>query len=118
MDYINAEFIKQTGYTLEQWKAATESSNQIFVHPEDRERVARESTEWITSSKLSNFEIAYRFQHQNGNYVWLENHSTKFTRPDGQTIIVQAALEVTDQSSPTTSATLSILPRANTSTDY
>lgn len=97
VDYINAEFTKQTGYTLEQWKAATESSKQIFVHPEDRERVAKESTEWITSSKLSNFEISYRFQHQDGHYVWLENHSTKFTRPDGQVVIVQAALDVTDR---------------------
>ncbi len=97
VDYVNAEFTEQTGYTFDQWKELTESTSQAFVHPDDRERVARESTEWIKSNKSSNFEIAYRFQHLKGHYVWLENHSTKFTRPDGQIVIVQAALDVTDR---------------------
>jgi PAS domain S-box-containing protein len=97
LDYVNMEFTKQTGYAFEEWKEITSGTSQDFIHPDDRERVKEESIEWAKNGMRANFQISYRFIHKEGHYIWLENHATKFTKPDGQTVIVQAAINITDR---------------------
>ena len=41
-DYVNDEFIRQSGFTLEEYNKLSEKKMKDLIHPEDNERVYEE----------------------------------------------------------------------------
>ncbi|MBS1538002.1 MAG: PAS domain S-box protein [Bacteroidetes bacterium] len=94
IDYVNAEFIKQSGFTQEEWQYEMLKENPNFIHPDDLKHVLEKFDSIKLEGEFTNFDIDYRFKRKNGQYIWLENHITKFVRPDGVVVTIQAAVDI------------------------
>lgn len=53
-----------------------------LIHPNDRERAIRLLGE--AETKLSEYDIEYRFHHKNGSYVWILDRGYFLAGPDGK----------------------------------
>ena len=67
------------GYTPEQWNGQLLTS---IVHPDDRERVAREISSAIELG--TPFQTEYRVLTRNGEVVWLREDARTISGPDGE----------------------------------
>lgn len=59
-----------------------------YFHPDDRERIRRESHEHLLASKQAH-KITYRYRHQAGHYVWFETQALPVTDPAGNMVALQ-----------------------------
>lgn len=59
-----------------------------YFHPDDRERIRRESHEYLLASKQAH-KITYRYRHQAGHYVWFETQALPVTNQAGKVIALQ-----------------------------
>lgn len=73
--YVSPAYLKQLGYE--------ESDTSIFrgnylsrlIHPDDVDEILR-SIQNAIANHLPGLTYTYRAQHQNGNYIWLEDNAT------------------------------------------
>jgi len=72
-NFISNHVERMLGYSVQQW-LSTPNFWLTIVHPEDRERAAREAAEFFTTGKggISQF----RWVAQDGRVVWVEARST------------------------------------------
>jgi PAS domain S-box-containing protein len=59
-----------------------------YFHPDDCERIRRESHEHLLASKQAH-KITYRYRHQAGHYVWFETQALPVTNQAGKVIALQ-----------------------------
>jgi PAS domain S-box-containing protein len=71
------------GYTVEEW-ITTPNFWLSIVHPEDKERIAREATErFVTGGRLYK---TFRWIAKDGRIVWVESQATVIRDESGQPI--------------------------------
>ncbi|WP_299645144.1 PAS domain-containing protein [uncultured Chloroflexus sp.] len=73
-EYVCGRTINELDGGIAQWEA--------LIHPEDRERALQLLGE--AETKLSEYDIEYRFQHKNGSYVWILDRGYFLAGPDGK----------------------------------
>jgi len=90
-DYIE----KMLGYTVEEWKA-TPSFALSLIHPEDRERVAREAEAVFASDQPALFQ--FRWIAKDGHTIWVEANVASLMDESGNTIGVRGVtIDITQQ---------------------
>lgn len=73
-DFVNNEFTRQSGYTLEELNSKTEDEIDEFIHPEDRQRVLGRVKQWVKDGCKSVLKDEYRAISKNKNELWLETY--------------------------------------------
>ncbi|AOE50946.1 bifunctional diguanylate cyclase/phosphodiesterase [Kangiella sediminilitoris] len=59
-----------------------------FIHPEDLEAVDRQEKELRSSDNRTVVPVEFRLQHKNGDWIWVQVHSTIYSRSeDGEPLI-------------------------------
>lgn len=79
-DYANLKIVDFLGYTPEQVKAM---GSELFVrtlHPDDVQTVAIHHARFANAPDNATFDVEYRMKHSSGEWRWLRNRDTLFTR--------------------------------------
>ena len=72
-DFVNDEFIKQSGYTLEEFNNLSKQEEKNLIHPEDQKRVSEEIDSWIDDGYKGVKNLVYRCFSKNKEIKWLNS---------------------------------------------
>jgi PAS domain S-box-containing protein len=71
--YMSPRVVEVLGYTSEEIRAGKGDLLHRRIHPEDEEPIAQAWKELFASRKA--FDVEYRIQAKNGNWVWIHNRA-------------------------------------------
>jgi PAS domain S-box-containing protein len=97
-EIVNDEFIRQSGYTIEEFNnlSDTEYQNQIFN--DDRQWVQTEFRDWIKQNCPGIKKLVYRIINKRGELIWLDSyHYADFDENGKPVAINQLYLNVNDR---------------------
>jgi PAS domain S-box-containing protein len=83
IDFISDYVEALLGYTVQEW-ITTPNFWLSIVHPEDKERIAREAAEKFRTGE--GFTRQFRWVAKDGRIVWVESQATVFRDESGQPI--------------------------------
>ena len=72
IDFVSTHVEQMLGYNTEEW-LSTPNFWLSIVHPDDRERAAREAADIFSSGKMG--VSRFRWLHKNGREIWVEAQS-------------------------------------------
>ncbi|MGD8948285.1 MAG: PAS domain S-box protein [Desulfobacterales bacterium] len=81
--FINPQYTRLTGYTLEDLQAFGETEFLALFHPQDQKRVAAHWEQIGRCADDETLEIEYRFKTADGRWIWCLSRDTVLER-DGQ----------------------------------
>ena len=97
-EIVNDEFIRQSGYTIEEFNNLSdeEYQNQIFI--EDRRWVQNEFKEWIKQNCPAIKKLVYRIINKRGELIWLDSYHYADFNSKGQPVAInQLYLNINDR---------------------
>lgn len=82
-EFVNNEFIKQSGYTLEEFNALSNEEYYNTIYPDDRDNLIKEYSEWIRSGCKGLKNLVYRIKNKRNELIWLDSYHYADILPDG-----------------------------------
>jgi PAS domain S-box-containing protein len=82
-EYVNEEFVKQSGYTLEDFNNLTLQQYKQMIHPDDREFILNEYSNWIKNGCVGVKNLVYRIFNKKNETLWLDSYHYADVLPDG-----------------------------------
>lgn len=82
-EFVNDEFIRQSGYTLEEFNALSNEEYHNMIHPDDREIVIKEYSAWIKGGSKGLKNLVYRIKNKHNETIWLDSYHYADILPDG-----------------------------------
>ncbi len=73
-EFVNDEFEKQSGYTLEEFNAVSNEEYEKMIHPEDRVELRKEYSKWISGGTGEVKNLVYRIINKNKEIIWLDSY--------------------------------------------
>ncbi|WP_444997268.1 PAS domain S-box protein [Aliikangiella sp. IMCC44359] len=81
--YINPEYTRLTGYTLEDLSEIQKDKGlTTLFHPEDNHLIAHHLHELTKEKSLSEAGIEYRFRHKKGHWIWCYSRDSIYSYDD------------------------------------
>ncbi len=77
-NYLSPEYYSILGYDDKEFEPTYDRWANILIHPEDREYILAQNIAYETG-KIKEFNVEYRIQTKNGNYIWINDQSTIIT---------------------------------------
>jgi PAS domain S-box-containing protein len=95
--YVNPEYTRLTGYTLDHFEKMTGNDFLDLFHPEDRPRVGGDFEDLMRAGEEKVLEKEYRFKTADGRWIWCMLNSSVFERePDGTvSLVLGSFLDIT-----------------------
>ncbi len=95
--YMNPQYEKILGYSLEEINSMNQDEFIELFHPDDRQKIIDHMDEIITGNYQ--VPIEYRFKHKNGNWIWCYSVDSPFELDqDGKvTSFIGVFLDITDR---------------------
>lgn len=97
LDYVNPEFVRQSGYTLQEFIEASKKTEWTFIHPDDKAHTIEALSEWHAGNRIQPYRSEYRFLRNDGKYIWLEVYLSYYDKADGTTVGIQAGVDITEK---------------------
>lgn len=97
--FINGQYTRLTGYTLDDLAAIRGNRFFALFHPEDQARVAAHMDKLASMADGEVLEIEYRFKTADGRWIWCLSRDSVFSRdPDGTVRqCIGAFLDITER---------------------
>ncbi|MDO4545993.1 MAG: PAS domain-containing protein, partial [Bacillota bacterium] len=96
-EFISQGFADMTGMTMEQaWNLYREDATS-GAHPEDRQWVTEELTEYVNSGSEGKCELIYRLIKGDGSYIWVKNTTHLLQSEDGGGTIYASYSDISSQ---------------------
>ncbi|MEG4251416.1 PAS domain-containing protein [Microcoleus sp. Pol10D4] len=97
--YINREIYSDIGYTLEEIQKMAGGFIPNLIHPDDLPGFSEHLSKIDAAKDGESFELEYRIQHKNGEYLWFVSVDTVFARTadDKPWKILGTATEISDR---------------------
>jgi PAS domain S-box-containing protein len=98
--FINTQYTRLTGYTLDDLQAMRGAKFFNLFHPEDRARVAAHLDDLTRIENGDVAEIEYRFKTADGRWIWCLSRDAVFSRdPEDGTVrqCIGAFLDITER---------------------
>ncbi len=97
--FINPQYTKLTGYSLEDINALSGPEFFALFHPEDQARVATHLEAISCAADGDTLEFEYRFKTADGRWIWCFSRDTVFERDDDGTVrqILGTFLDITER---------------------
>ena len=97
-DYVNDEFVRQSGFTLEEYDKLSKKEMNDIIYPEDNERVNEQYNSWVKKGRKGVKNIVYRSFTKNKELKWLNSFHYADYDKDGQLAAInQIYIDITDQ---------------------
>lgn len=71
-EFVNREFVRQTGYEMEDFDRLTPDELRHIIHPDDADKVIEEYKKWKIDNFKTNLRVDYRIINKAGQVVWLD----------------------------------------------
>ncbi|CAG1023123.1 hypothetical protein DOJK_02114, partial [Patescibacteria group bacterium] len=99
-EYVNAEFTRQTGYTMEEYNALSKEEIKAMAYPEDKKRVSEFFKKWKQDGFKGTQHIDYRTYNRNGEVIWVDTFLFADFSEEGKLLAInQICIDITDQKS-------------------
>lgn len=97
--FINDEYTRLTGYTLEQLNSMPGNEFLALFHPENRERVIHHWTALREANDGDVLEIDYRFRRADGEWIWCLSRDSVLEREPAGSVrrVVGSFLDITER---------------------
>jgi PAS domain S-box-containing protein len=97
-DFVNDEFVRQSGYSMEEFNTLKDDKLIEMIHPEDREKVFGFYKEWAEKGYRGTQHINYRIVNRYKKTVWLDTFLyAEFNSNDEAETINQICIDMTEQ---------------------
>jgi PAS domain S-box-containing protein len=97
-DYVNGEFIRQSGYTLEEYNNLSEDALVEMMYFEDREKVFSAYKQWTSENYKGTLHLDYRIINRFRKIVWLDTYLyADFDNNGNAKAINEICIDVTEQ---------------------
>lgn len=97
-EYVNKEFVRQSGYTMEEFNNLSDEVLIEMIHEEDRDKVFGFFKEWSDRGNKGTQHIDYRIINRNKEIVWLDTYLyADFDSQGKLQAINQICIDVTEQ---------------------
>ncbi|MCI0448632.1 MAG: PAS domain S-box protein [Chlorobi bacterium] len=97
-DFVNEEFVRQSGYSMEEFNHLTENQLIQMIHPDDTEKVFKFYKEWSEAGYRGTQHIDYRIVNRYKKTVWLDTFLYAEFDPSGVAqVINQICIDITEQ---------------------
>lgn len=73
-EIVNDEFIRQSGYTIEEFNNLSDEEYQNQIYSEDRQFIQKEFRNWISESCTGIKKLVYRIVNKRGELIWLDSY--------------------------------------------
>ena len=114
-EFVNKEFTRQSGYSLEEFNRLTKKEIYELVHPDDRDALYASFKVWVNGGYKGNLHHEYRIINKFKELLWLEAYFYSEFNSKGKFIAVnQFYIDITERKK--TSEKLKILGHAFEST--
>jgi PAS domain S-box-containing protein len=96
-EFVNDEFVRQSGYTLEEFNSLTDKQVTGLIYEEDRKHVYKVYDEWAKSGFKGVNHIIYRITNKAGKLKWLDTyHYADFDGSGKLVAINQIYIDITE----------------------
>jgi len=96
-EFVNKEFIRQTGYTREEFDKLDPDVLREIIYEEDVDKVMDVYHKWKTDDFKNNLHVDYRIRNKSGRLVWLDTFLyTEFDNKGNIECINQLCIDVTN----------------------
>jgi PAS domain S-box-containing protein len=101
LQYVNPEYTRLTGYTLDDLEKMGREGFAVLFHPEDRERLEAHTQALRQIADGQSLRLEYRFKTADGRWIWCVSRHTLLERDkQGQARwIIGTFLDITDHKS-------------------
>lgn len=82
-EFVNDEFVKQSGYTLEEFNSLSNEEYYNTIHSDDRDNLIREYSGWIRNGCKGLKNLVYRIKNKRNELIWLDSFHYADILPDG-----------------------------------
>lgn len=97
-DFVNEEFVRQSGYTMDEFNKLSDRELVEMIYEEDREKVFSFYREWAAKGHEGTQHIDYRIVNRDKKVVWLDTYLfADFDSARGVKAINQICIDVTEQ---------------------
>lgn len=97
-EYVNDEFIRQTGYTMEEYNALSAEELKRLAYPDDRDKVKQFYDEWKKKDYKGTQHVDYRMYDRWGKLYWLDTFLyADFDESGSLSAINQICIDITEQ---------------------
>ncbi|TAE23721.1 MAG: HAMP domain-containing protein [Candidatus Kapaibacterium sp.] len=105
LEFVNTEFVKQTGYSMEMFAEMLHSGEmRLPMHEEDRTKAESEWQAWLENDADIVLMRTYRLRivreankRSSNDFRWFDDYSTKLRTDAGELVIIQALMDVSEK---------------------
>lgn len=95
-EFVNKEFVRQTGYEMEDFDNLSPDKLREIIFPDDIEKVMTEYRKWKDEDYKTNLRVDYRILNRSGEIVWLDTFLYAEYNDDGSIDCVnQLCIDIT-----------------------
>ena len=97
-EYVNDEFTRQTGYTMEEYNLLNTDELKMLAYPEDTERVNEFFNKWKDNGFKETQHIDYRIFDRQGGLIWVDTFLFADFDDSGKLLAInQICIDITEQ---------------------
>lgn len=97
-EYVNDEFTRQTGYTMEEYNTLNKEELNSLAYPEDKDRVKEFFNTWRKNGYKGTQHIDYRIFSRKREIVWVDTFLFADFNEQGDVIAInQICIDITEQ---------------------
>jgi len=97
-DFVNDEFVRQSGFSLEAFDKLSEKEVSELIHSEDREKTFSQYDSWLVKGSKGVKNLIYRCYTKNKDIKWLNSfHFADFDKDGKLEAINQVYIDITEQ---------------------
>lgn len=97
-EYVNDEFIRQTGYTMDEINSLNKKELKSLTYPDDFQRVNEFYNKWKEKGFRGTHRIEYRIYNKSREVIWLDTYLYADFDEDGNLLAInQICIDVTEQ---------------------
>jgi len=97
-DFVNDEFIRQSGFSMEEFNHLNDVALIEMIHIDDREKVFNFYSDWAQKGYTGTQHIDYRIINRNKQVVWLDTYLYAEYEKTGEAVAVnQICIDITER---------------------
>jgi PAS domain S-box-containing protein len=97
-DFVNEEFVRQSGYTMEEYNKLPDEKLIEMIYAEDRDKVFSFYRDWSKEEYKGTKHIDYRIINRFNKIIWLDTYLYADFNPDGELLAInQICIDITEQ---------------------
>ncbi|MGH2575204.1 MAG: PAS domain S-box protein, partial [Ignavibacteria bacterium] len=97
-EFVNDEFVRQSGYTMEEYNELSNEQLIEMIHPDDRDKLFLFYKKWKETGHRGTKHIDYRIINKRNETVWLDTYLYADFDSSGQVAAInQVCIDITGQ---------------------